>query len=76
MYEGESVNRSQLDMKCITCDIQTWQKHLFLTYPHQHQYTCPIALPVCQNQQHRSLLTVVSATSAPGQASSTTFEHP
>jgi hypothetical protein len=32
---------------------------------HQHYYTCPIALPVLRNPQHRSLLTVVSATSAP-----------
>jgi hypothetical protein len=32
---------------------------------HQHWYTCPIALPLRRNPQHRSLLTVVSATSAP-----------
>jgi hypothetical protein len=32
---------------------------------HQHWYTCPIALPVRRNPRHRSLLTVVSATSAP-----------
>jgi hypothetical protein len=31
---------------------------------HQHWYTCPIALPVRRNPQHRSPLTVVSATSA------------
>jgi hypothetical protein len=31
---------------------------------HQHWFTCPIALPVCPNPQHGSLLTVVSATSA------------
>jgi hypothetical protein len=29
-YEGESVNRSQMDMKCNTCDIQTLKKHLLL----------------------------------------------
>jgi hypothetical protein len=29
-YEGESVNRSQMDIKLKTCDIQTWKKHLFL----------------------------------------------
>jgi hypothetical protein len=29
-YEGESVNRSQMDIKCKTCDIQTWKEHLFL----------------------------------------------
>jgi hypothetical protein len=32
---------------------------------HQHWYTCPIALPALRNPQHRSLLAVVSATSAP-----------
>jgi hypothetical protein len=32
---------------------------------HQHWYTCPIALPVRRKPQHRSLLTLVSATSAP-----------
>jgi hypothetical protein len=31
----------------------------------QHWYTCPIALPVRRNPQHRSLLTVISATCAP-----------
>jgi hypothetical protein len=37
----------------------------FSTYLHQHWYTCPTVLPVRRNPQHRSLLTVVSATSAP-----------
>jgi hypothetical protein len=32
---------------------------------HQHWYTCPIALPLRRNSQHRNLLTFVSATSAP-----------
>jgi hypothetical protein len=32
----------------------------------QHWHTCPIALLARRNPQHRSLLTVVSATSAPG----------
>jgi hypothetical protein len=26
IYEGESVNRSEMDMKCKTCDIFTWKK--------------------------------------------------
>jgi hypothetical protein len=30
MYEGKSVNRSQMDIKRKTCDIRTWKKHLFL----------------------------------------------
>jgi hypothetical protein len=29
-YEGESANRSQMDIKHKTCDIRTWTKHLFL----------------------------------------------
>jgi hypothetical protein len=49
-YEGESVNRSQIDIKRKTRDIR--------------------------NPQRRSLLTVVSATSAPGPPSSATFERP
>jgi hypothetical protein len=30
IYEGESVNRSQMDIQRKTCDIRTWKKHLFL----------------------------------------------
>jgi hypothetical protein len=29
-YEGESVNRSQMDIKPKTCDIRTWKKLVFL----------------------------------------------
>jgi hypothetical protein len=29
-YEGESVNRSQMDIKRKTRDIRNWKKHLFL----------------------------------------------
>jgi hypothetical protein len=29
-YEGESVNRSQMDIKHKTCDIRSWKKHLLL----------------------------------------------
>jgi hypothetical protein len=43
---------------------------------HQYWYTCPIALTVRRNPQHRSLLTVVSVTSVIGRASSATFERP
>jgi hypothetical protein len=33
-YEGEPVNRSQMDIKCKTCYIQTWKKKIyFSTYP-------------------------------------------
>jgi hypothetical protein len=61
-YEGESVNRSQMDIKPKTYDIKKTfiSRRIF----HQHWYTCPKALAVRRNPQHRSLLTVVSATSA------------
>jgi hypothetical protein len=39
----------------------------------QHCHTYPIALPVRRNPQHRSVLTVVSATFALGRASSATL---
>jgi hypothetical protein len=56
------TNTSQIDIKRKTYDIGTRiSRHIL----HQHWYTCPIALPVRRNPQHRSLLTVVSATSAP-----------
>jgi hypothetical protein len=29
-YEGDSVNRSQMDIKRKTCDIRTWKRHSFL----------------------------------------------
>jgi hypothetical protein len=32
-YEGESVNRSQMDIKLRTCDIGTWKNIYFSTYP-------------------------------------------
>jgi hypothetical protein len=85
MYEGNSVNMPHMDIKRKTCDIRTWKKRLFLdvTILHQHLYTCPIALPVRRNPQHRSLLTVVSTVASvaisagrPSPASSATFERP
>jgi hypothetical protein len=63
LYEGQSVNRTQMDIKRKTRDIQTWEKH-FSTYPTPTLIHTPIALPVHRNPQHRNLLTVVSATSA------------
>jgi hypothetical protein len=62
-YEGQWVIRSQLDIKRKTCDIRTFEKKTFISRHilHQHWYT----LPVRRNPQHRSLLTAVSATSAP-----------
>jgi hypothetical protein len=65
MYEGESLNRSQMGIKHKEYDIRTW-KNSFITrhIMHQHWYTFPIPLPVCRNPQQRSFLTVVLATSA------------
>jgi hypothetical protein len=30
LYEGELVTRTQMNIKRQTCDIQDWEKHLFL----------------------------------------------
>jgi hypothetical protein len=49
-----------MHIKRKTCEIRTRKKKHLL---HQHWYTCLIALPVRRNPQHRSLVTVVSATS-------------
>jgi hypothetical protein len=54
LYEGESVNRSQMDMKHKTYEyfIKTFiSRHIL----HQHWYTFTIALPVRRNPQHRNL---------------------
>jgi hypothetical protein len=62
---GRASKRSQMDIKRKICDIRTWERNIyFSTYP-------PPTLihlshrPVRRNPQHISLLTVVSATSAP-----------
>jgi hypothetical protein len=55
-----------MDIKRKTCDIRTWKEtFIFRHILHQNWHTCPIALPMRRNLQHRRLLTVVSATSAP-----------
>jgi hypothetical protein len=33
LYEGESINKSQMDIKRKTCDIRTWKNIYFSTYP-------------------------------------------
>jgi hypothetical protein len=54
-----------MEVKRKTCDIRTWEKTFISRHIlYQHWYTCPIALSVRRNPQHRSLLTVVSATPA------------
>jgi hypothetical protein len=56
IYEGESVNRPQMHIKRKTCDIRIRKKHLFLDISStNNEYTCPIALPVRRNPQHRNL---------------------
>jgi hypothetical protein len=70
IYEEESVNRSQMDIKRKECDIRTWKEHLF---PDIFSTNIETFVPVRRNPQHRCLLTVASATSAPGRASSATF---
>jgi hypothetical protein len=56
-----------MEIKRKACDIQTWKKHLFLDISSTNIDTLvpSIALPVRRIPQQRSLLTVVSATSAP-----------
>jgi hypothetical protein len=76
VYQGESVNMSQMDIKCKTCDIRIWKKHLFLKISFTNIDTLVPSLHECVNPQHRGLLAVVSATSTPGWASSATFKRP
>jgi hypothetical protein len=66
MYEGDSINSSQMDIDCKTCDIGTWVGRLFLDISFTNiGWTCPIALPVRRNPQSSSLLPFVSDNSAP-----------
>jgi hypothetical protein len=53
---GESVNMSQMYIKRKTCIIRTWKRTFISRHARQHWYTCPIALQVRRNPQHRSLL--------------------
>jgi hypothetical protein len=54
-----------MHVKYKICDILNLEKYLFLYILSTNIDNCPFALPVRRNPQHRSLLTVVSATSAP-----------
>jgi hypothetical protein len=47
LYEGESVNRSQMDIKRKTCDIRTWGKRLFLNISSTNIDTCVPSLYQC-----------------------------
>jgi hypothetical protein len=45
--------------------LEPGKKSCISRHIHQHRHTCPIALPMRRNSQHRSLLAVVTATSEP-----------
>jgi hypothetical protein len=65
-----NTSESQLNGSQMNRERKTWYSNLGKTFIsrcilHQHWYIRPIALPVRRKLQHTSLLTVVSATSAP-----------
>jgi hypothetical protein len=64
-YEGQLVNRLHFYIR--RKHVIFWTAKTFISrhIHHQNSYTRPIALPVRRNPQHRSILTVVSATSVP-----------
>jgi hypothetical protein len=65
IYGGDSVNRSQMDTKCKTSDIRTLGKNIyFSTYPLPTLIHLSHLYSARRKPQHKSLLTVVSATSA------------
>jgi hypothetical protein len=47
IYEGESVNGSQMDIKRKTCDIRTWNKHLFFDISSTNSDTLAPSLYQC-----------------------------
>jgi hypothetical protein len=56
IYEGESVDRSRIDIERKTCDIRTWRKHLFFDYPpatltHMSQRFTSAPKPAAQKPQ-------------------------
>jgi hypothetical protein len=53
IYEGESVTRSQMDIKRKTCDIRTREKHLFLDISSTNIHT--LVSSVCQCVETRSI---------------------
>jgi hypothetical protein len=72
---SESLNESEMDIKQ-NVRYFNLKKNISRHTLHQHWHTCPIALPLPRNPQHRSLLAIVLATSAPRRASSTTSKCP
>jgi hypothetical protein len=47
IYEGESVNRTQMAIKRKSCDIRTWKKHLFLDISSTNINTLVLSLYQC-----------------------------
>jgi hypothetical protein len=77
IYKGESVNWSQLDVKCKICDIQTWGKNLFLDISSTNIDTLVLSLYQCvETRSIEVFASVAVSTGRTGRASSATFESP
>jgi hypothetical protein len=63
IYEGESVNRSQMGIKLKTHDIGTWEKHLFLDISSANIDTLVPSLYQHVETRTTEILTVLSANS-------------
>jgi hypothetical protein len=81
LYEGDSVKKSHMDIKREPCDIisNLEKTFYFPTYPpptliHLSHRFASESKPAARRSL-LTLLTIVSATSAPGRASSSTFER-
>jgi hypothetical protein len=60
MYEGESVNRSQIDIKRKTCDIRSWKKHLFLEISSTNTDTLVPSLYQCAETRSIKVFSLLS----------------
>jgi hypothetical protein len=68
IYEGQSLNRSQMDIKREKCDIRTRKKKTIF-FVDTSSTNIDTFVPSIYEYQHSSLLTVVSAASVPS------FDH-
>jgi hypothetical protein len=69
--------KPQRDIKRKTCDIRTWKKRLFLDISSTNiDKIVPLLYQCFETRSIEVLLSVVSANSAPGRASSATSERP
>jgi hypothetical protein len=59
-YEGESVNRSQVDINRKTCDIRTWEKLLFLDISSTNTDTHVPSLYRCFETRSRAAFLLLS----------------